>query len=174
MPFSNQEIDIDLLPFVNKESFIPLEMGYGRVIFYENIIFAIVLLGGLMAFYFNVENWEDWGYTPYILLLVTILLIAFLFWFRPKAFAQKSYLIREHDVLFQSGLWWTNETAVPFARIQHSAISQGPIARAFGYATLKLFTAGGNHSDLSIPALNLNTAEQLKSFIGQKTHTNED
>ncbi len=57
---------------------------------------------------------------------------------------------------------------IPFNRIQHTEISRGPIERKYELSTLKIYTAGGSTSDLSIPGLEAEEAEQLKEFVAKK------
>ena len=49
------------------------------------------------------------------------------------------------------------------------SIDQGPIERQFGLSKLKIFTAGGGASDMSIPGLDPETANALKEYIVSKT-----
>ena len=81
--------------------------------------------------------------------------------------------MREHDMLYKSGLIFRKTIALPFNRIQHSEINQGPIERKFNLASLSIFTAGGNNSDLAIPGLLNEDAQEIKSFIIQKSAKHE-
>jgi len=58
--------------------------------------------------------------------------------------------------------------------VQHLRIDQGPIERKFNLSRLKIFTAGGNSSDLSIPGLDPITSNKLKQFIVAKTGMDEE
>ena len=51
------------------------------------------------------------------------------------------------------GVWWQVETFVPRVRIQHTDVTQGPIARHFGMATLKVFTAGTQLAEIQVEGL---------------------
>jgi membrane protein YdbS with pleckstrin-like domain len=53
----------------------------------------------------------------------------------------------------QRGVWWQSETFVPRARVQHTDVQQGPIARRYGMASLKVFTAGASHGEVEIDGL---------------------
>lgn len=78
---------------------------------------------------------------------------------------RKSYAIRKHDVVYRSGVLWRFENAVPFNRVQHVETSSTPLDRAFGIATLHLYTAGGSGGDLRIHGLPADVAERLRLFI---------
>jgi membrane protein YdbS with pleckstrin-like domain len=54
---------------------------------------------------------------------------------------------------------------VPFVRVQHARISQGPIERSFGLATLEVNSAG---PDLHIHGLPADDAERLKIVVVER------
>jgi membrane protein YdbS with pleckstrin-like domain len=43
----------------------------------------------------------------------------------------------------------------------------------FDLSSIKIFTAGGNASDLAIPGLSVPDAQKLKAFISEKISRNE-
>ena len=51
--------------------------------------------------------------------------------------------------------------------MQHIDVTHGPLDRKFDMATIKFFTAGGAGSDLRIPGLPTERAEQLRIEILQ-------
>jgi membrane protein YdbS with pleckstrin-like domain len=64
-------------------------------------------------------------------------------------------------------------TSVPFNRIQHSEINQGPLDRAYNLASLNIYTAGGSSSDLTIPGLPYDQAVKLREFVAKKSADDE-
>jgi membrane protein YdbS with pleckstrin-like domain len=56
-------------------------------------------------------------------------------------------------LLVGRGVWWRSETFVPRARIQHTEVRHGPIARRLGIATLRVFTAGSRVGVLEVEGL---------------------
>ncbi len=167
MVFSNTSIDVNQLPTVHQDDFTRLAANYQIVIFIENAILSFIFLAIWLVLYFTDALSEN-GYTIWLIWIGIILFLGFLFWFRPKAFSRKGYQLREYDIVFKEGLWWQEETVIPFVRVQHSEVTQGPITRFFGFSKLKLYTAGGSKSDLSIPALDTQTARRLENFVTQK------
>jgi len=77
-------------------------------------------------------------------------------------------------VIHRKGVLFKSTTTIPFNRVQHCEISQGPIQRMFNLHTLEIFTAGGGKSDLAIPGLEGDTAQQIKEFIVKKTAIAEE
>jgi hypothetical protein len=69
------------------------------------------------------------------------------------------------------GVWWRSETFVPRTRIQHTEVNQGPLARRYGIATLKLFTAGTQHAEVEIDGLAHGDALWLRDeLLGRDGH----
>ncbi len=78
---------------------------------------------------------------------------------------RKAWAIREHDMLYRSGVLWRTVTAVPFNRIQHVETESTPLDRRFGLAALKLYTAGTASGDLKIHGLPADVAEGVRVFV---------
>jgi membrane protein YdbS with pleckstrin-like domain len=53
----------------------------------------------------------------------------------------------------ERGVYWRRETFVPRARVQHTDVNQGPLARRFGIAELKVFTAGTQAAEIEVDGL---------------------
>jgi membrane protein YdbS with pleckstrin-like domain len=77
----------------------------------------------------------------------------------------KQYVLREHDLNYQSGLVFRTLVSQPILRIQHIEIKRGPIERRAGLATLQVFSAGGVSHTFIIPGLTHETAIALRQFI---------
>ena len=97
-----------------------------------------------------------------------LILIAFNFASIRIGFSRRGYALRERDLTYRKGWIFFSTTTLPFNRIQHTEVSQGPIEKKFDLCTLKIFTAGGSTSDLSIPGLEEEEAQQLRDFISKK------
>jgi membrane protein YdbS with pleckstrin-like domain len=69
------------------------------------------------------------------------------------------------EILIRSGLLKRVKTVVPFGRVQHIDISQGPVERQYGLATLILHTAGTRGSSVPLPGLAQGEAERLRDAI---------
>jgi uncharacterized protein len=51
------------------------------------------------------------------------------------------------------GYMFFRDTVVPFGRIQHIDVEQGPIDRRYDLATLTVHTAGNHNSTVALPGL---------------------
>lgn len=142
-----------------------------------------------------IESLISWGITFFLLGIVvglgwflltpplTILYIAvgiyfgLILWVVYYIFASHKHrgiAIRERDVLYKHGLIWHTRTVIPFNRIQHIETVRGPIERLLGLATIKIFSAGGLSSDLSISGLEAERATRLKRIILNKANSEND
>ena len=67
------------------------------------------------------------------------------------------------------GFLFRSDTIVPFGRIQHIDLDQGPIQRRYDLATLTVHTAGNHNSTVSLPGLLHEDAmamrEQIRAHI---------
>ena len=66
------------------------------------------------------------------------------------------------------GVLWRSDTVVPFGRVQHIDVDQGPIERALDIATLTLHTAGNHNASVKLPGLKHETARTLRETIRQR------
>ena len=90
-------------------------------------------------------------------LFVPLLIVAIgatLVWVWPEAcFRRLRYGIDATGIAIERGILWRSRIALPRARIQHTDVSQGPLQRRFGVATLKLYTAGSRYTKIELPGL---------------------
>lgn len=85
--------------------------------------------------------------------LADVLLVRLLDAWRMRYAATFRCVLLPDGLLVRRGVWWRSETFVPRARIQHTDVDEGPVARHFGIATLKVFTAGSRVSELEVEGL---------------------
>ena len=159
--FENTILPPDNLPELEHADFAPLEQDFlymkvlGRVLFFfmSGIVLALwSLLGNLV--------WFHW-FIPWTVLLVLLLVLDI------KGFPVKGYAIRSKDISYKSGLIFFTQSSIPFNRIQHCEISQGPLGKLFDLAAVRIYTAGGGSSDMVIRGLKLERAQKLRDYITQ-------
>lgn len=63
------------------------------------------------------------------------------------------------------GVWWRSQTFVPRQRVQHTDVDQGPLARRHGMASLKIFTAGSEHSQIKVDGLRHEDAIEVRDDL---------
>jgi hypothetical protein len=79
-----------------------------------------------------------------------------------------SYHEGEDELDIRHGLLFRVRTVVPFGRVQHIDVSQGPVERRYGVATLILHTAGTRGAAVSLPGLAHAEAERMRERIRAK------
>lgn len=170
--FSNQVILPDLLAPIEIQEFEGLEEKYKLV---KQINSAILLVLALIAFFLIAFFLSD--NTPIQVFICVPIIFVVLFIGRIVlvllGFPKKGYLLREQDVSYRHGLLIYKLTTIPFNRIQHVEVSQNMLEKSFGLSRVKVFTAGGSVSDLSIPGLLLDKAHQIESFLLSKVSKHE-
>ncbi|MEL6529557.1 MAG: PH domain-containing protein [Pseudomonadota bacterium] len=96
-----------------------------------------------------------------------VLLIAALLIFRipGRRFMARGYNISPDQLRVVRGIWWRSDTIVPFGRVQHIDVDQGPIERFFDIATLTLHTAGNHNASVNLPGLQKDLANDMREEI---------
>lgn len=167
--FTNETIDISSLPRFEEVQFSKLHPAYWKVILI-NIGLVFLVLGvafGLFAYFDLAQNEETLGIADYgyqkVGALVMLFFIVLLF--LRIGFKKKGFAFRNHDVLFRSGIIATNTIVIPYNRVQHVALHEGFVSRIFGLAKIEIFTAGGHSSDIEIPGIAKEEAENIKQLL---------
>lgn len=162
--FSNSVIDIDQLPQYEEVELNPVSQKLRTKSIMRWIITNLILIGGgtYLLLTNEIEPFVWIGVGLFGLLMLVNLLDIFL---RQKYYG---FALREKDILFRSGYISTKKMIVPFNRVQHSAIHQSFLDKIFGIASLKIYTAGGSGSDMRIPGLLPDLAENLNEVLSEK------
>jgi uncharacterized protein len=171
MIFTNTPIDPSLLPQAEVLTYQPLAPAWLKTSYISIVIFFVFLLVPVILL--TLARGDKYA-GLYLIPLVWLLWLLLSLWLTKRDYQYRGYSLREKDILYRKGVLFKSTTAIPFNRVQHVEIKQGPIERYFGLHTLAVYTAGGESSDLSIPGLEGNTAQQLKTFIIQKTTTADE
>ena len=94
-----------------------------------------------------------------LLLMVTI-------WVWPSlAWKYAAYAVSPRGLRLRRGVIFRSIASVPKSRVQHTDVSQGPIQRHFGIATLTVHTAGTQYAAVPVPGLPRETAVAIRNFL---------
>jgi membrane protein YdbS with pleckstrin-like domain len=160
--FTNETIDTTQLPKYEEVEFSVLHPNYWKVILLSlSVFFLIIGIGLGLVLYFNDELVV---FITELSIAYVILLFIVLFFCR-LGFKKKSFAFRNHDVLFRYGIIATNTLVIPYNRVQHVALHEGLLSRFFGLAKIEIFTAGGSSSDIEIPGIDKEQAENIKQLL---------
>lgn len=103
-----------------------------------------------------------------VMLLALLLLI-----FAPmRRYNARGYQMSADRLRVVRGVLWHSDAVVPFGRVQHIDVHQGPIDRFFGIATLTLHTAGSHNASVNLPGLGADRARTMREDI--RSHIKRD
>ncbi len=114
-----------------------------------------VVVFGLIWLLIAVSTFSAWYFTPltdpnrdvslWVLLIATIifliLLIIYNLWII-MYFKRYRYTLGKEGILIHRGIWWKYKRTIPYARIQHISIDQGPFEQIFKIYRVNSYTAG--------------------------------
>ena len=111
-------------------------------------IFAVGLFIAATIAEFAIDGWTGLVWVP------AVLVIAYLVLYLPaRRYATRGYSLAEGRLRVVRGVLFYSDTVVPFGRVQHIDVDQGPLERGFGLATLTVHTAGSHNASVSLPGL---------------------
>jgi hypothetical protein len=160
--FINETIDTAQLPKFEEVAFSILDANYWKVTVLNVFFFFLILGTGLGVLIFFNRGLLVFGVGILVAYFVFLFLILFL---SRISFKKKGFAFRTHDVLFRHGIIATNTIIIPYNRVQHVALHEGFISRYFGLAKIEVFTAGGSASDIEIPGIKKEQAENIKQLL---------
>jgi uncharacterized protein len=103
---------------------------------------------------------------PGLIIVPVLLLFAYIVFVVPqRRYNRWGYDAGEDRLRVQRGYLFYSDTVVPFGRIQHMDVDQGPIERRYDLATLSAHTAGTHGSTITLPGLKHADALALRERI---------
>ncbi|MEM9566414.1 MAG: PH domain-containing protein [Actinomycetota bacterium] len=166
-PFVNEPIDVAGLPRLPEDRFEPLDPRFLRIRLTGNAVAAAIVIAVAGVLALTVP--DSSGMPRWVPLLAgagLLVLIGLIAWLQTLEVRRLGYLVRDQDFSFRSGVISRSVVTVPFARIQHVSIDRGPLARAYGLATLQMRTAGSG--GLTVPGMSHETAQRLKALVADR------
>jgi len=141
----------------------PVEPRHYTQVLIETATISIILISILSVFLIFVATIP----LPIAaILILTLLLIgaAITGWRYVNAKAI-GYAVCRHELVIQTGIIWVKRISLPYTRLQHISLSQGPLERKFYLRTLKCFSAGSGAAEIELPGLESKTAEKLRQHL---------
>lgn len=108
----------------------------------------------------------------YIVGAAVLLALMLVFLLPHRVYRRWGYDMGIEQLRVLRGFLWRTDTIVPFNRIQHIDVAQGPLQRFFGLSTLIVHTAGTHNSIVTLPGLATADAEDMREAI--KGHIRQD
>ncbi len=125
-------------------------------------IFAAALVAVSTAIEAAADAWPMRGLMPGLAVLIGLVL---LLWLPQRRYRAWSFREDEDELHVRHGLLVRMRTIVPFVRVQHIDLAQGPVERSLGLATLILHTAGTRGSSVRLPGLAQAEAEAMRDRV---------
>lgn len=76
-----------------------------------------------------------------------------------------SYRADDRGLQIRRGVWWRSHLFVSRSRIQHTDVSQGPLQRRFGIASLTVHTAGTHNAATQLSGLSHQNALAARELL---------
>ncbi len=142
----------------------PIEPAYAQVIRVQITISVLVLLGIAVAADFALV---DQGFISRGMIMIPVALYAlFAIIVMPgRRWQRWAYARTGEELRVVRGWLFRSDTIVPWRRVQHIDVDQGPVERMFGLATITVHTAGTHNSTVSLPGLKLDDANDLRDAM---------
>jgi len=167
--FSNESLDVSSIPRLNDDAFVPVDRNYLKVSMIGYVIWTLLVIGVCVAISVVIPE-NKW--IPLVVMAGILALTALGAVGTILGVKNLGYQVREHDLTFRHGVLTKTVETVPFVRVQHARVTQGPIERAFGISRLAVNSAG---PDLNLPGLAFDDAERLRAIVVERAgELNED
>ena len=110
---------------------------------------------------------EAVGALPFGVFIIPVLLLATFLVIRVplRRYHARGYDMGADRLRVVKGILFRSDSVVPFGRIQHIDVHQGPLQRAYGISSLIVHTAGTHNSSVLLPGLGNDTAVEMREEI---------
>ena len=159
-PAKKQQAELPPLIADDGEELTRVHPNYAHALRVQTLLLAIPFLVGALVV-------EGAGILPSGIVVGPISLLALIAIIRVpnRRFFARGYDMSADRLRVLRGIFFRADTVVPFGRVQHIDVNQGPIERFFGIATLTLHTAGNYNASVTLPGLEHNLAVEMREEI---------
>ncbi len=145
---------------LQSEGLTPLDPAYVTVMRVQAGLISLPFLIGALVGEVSGELFTGAFLVPVVLVALVLALMVPL-----RRFNSRGYDMGEDRLRVVRGLLFHRDTVVPFGRVQHLDVEQGPLERAFGIARLVLHTAGTHNASVVLPGLAHARAIEMREAI---------
>lgn len=146
----------------------PLHPNYVKLVRIGTLLFVLPFVVGALVL-------ETADALPRGAFLAPVLLVALYLLIRVplRRYQARGYQMGADRLRVVRGLIFRSDTVVPFGRVQHIDVHQGPLERAYGLGTLVLHTAGNHNASVALPGLGHGDAlamrEDIRAHVKRET-----
>ncbi len=144
----------------------PASVTTNRIVYFIGFAFAVLasVVGGAIAIASELP--EPWHWLlPVILVIVNMILLWLAIYWPAIEHRNVRWLTSPVGVEIKKGVFWRHQIAIPWARVQHADVSQGPLARQFSLGNLTIHTAGTKHASIDLEGLSHDVAIELRDKV---------
>jgi membrane protein YdbS with pleckstrin-like domain len=166
MEYNNPHIPIAAIPQYQEIPLQSIEPDYKKVLWFNWTIAYLFITGlTILIFITNEKIQKAWIITLAVFVFMSS--IALVIASIEIGFKNRSWALRDKDIIFKKGWLFQRTHIVPFAKVQHCILKTGPVGRRYNLASLRFMTAASHQRDISINGLSLEDAEKIKEHARQ-------
>lgn len=166
MEYNNPLIPIAAIPQYQEIPLQRIEPDYKKVLWF-NWTIAYLFITGLTVLIFITNEKIQTAWIITLAAFVFMSSIALVIASIEIGFKNRSWALRDKDIIFKKGWLFQRTHIVPFAKVQHCILKTGPVGRRYNLASLRFMTAASHQRDISINGLSLEDAEKIKEHARQ-------
>lgn len=137
-----------------------LDPRYRTMLRIVGLIWSIPVLIAATVPAIAIADWSLYAAVPAFVIVALLI-----FRFPSRRWAARGYALADERLRVVRGILFRSDTAVPFGRVQHIDVGQGPLERAFDLATLTVHTAGTHNASVHLPGLAHEDALAMRETI---------
>lgn len=164
---TSPEINSDIVSDANgdiRDSMTQLDSGYILLLRLSAFIWAVII--AIPIFIGDALLANEGLIEPFIIAApISMIFLLMIFLLPRRRYNRWGYDMSEGQIQIVRGYLFYTDTIVPFNRVQHIDVGQGPLERLFGLSSLVLHTAGTHNSTVVLPGLRRDTAEDMRDTI---------
>ena len=153
----------EALPIKAEPALQQVERGYINVVRVRTLLAWLPLIIGAVVLDRVALDGSRWQGA--LLVLVPLLALITAVIAPPRIWLRLGYRLAPTLLQVVRGWLFHTDTVVPFVRVQHIAVTRGPLDKAFGTATLVVHTAGTHNSIVTLPGLAPDRAAEIRELI---------
>ncbi len=169
----NKQIWPDEIQPIENLTFVPVESTYVKVFIARLVLVYIIF----MACALIIPLLADLGIGWEVIAVECALAAAFVINLAlvRKIYDIRGYALRDKDISYRRGVFFTSVTTIPFSKIQQVSVRMNPISRIFGLYYIDIINGSQSTMNrISIPGLTHEKAEKMKSLLINKADCAND
>jgi membrane protein YdbS with pleckstrin-like domain len=141
-----------------------IPLGRAGSAIFTAIVSTLLLITAVVFWFTRGPHADTWIVSAGWFVITGLLIWMTVRW-PPLEYRYWRYRLTADGIEIWSGVVWRQTIMVPKSRVQHIDVSQGPLERSYGLATLAVYTAGTEYSRVELPSLDHAVALALRDVL---------